>query len=71
MSTPLQDTFFEIIVAEDEPITRKRMVSMIEGLGHPVRAYSNGLDAWQGFEEALARVIISDWLMPEMDGTEL
>ena len=71
MTSPIQDIFFEIIVAEDEPITRKRMVSMIEGLGHPVRAFSNGLDAWKAFEENPARVIISDWQMPEMEGTEL
>jgi CheY-like chemotaxis protein len=71
MSFPAENSLLEVIVAEDEPITRKRLVAVIEGLGHPVRAFSNGLEAWRAFEEKPARVIISDWLMPDMDGTEL
>ncbi len=71
MNPRLNDIFFEIIVAEDEPITRQRMVGMLEGMGHPVRAFANGADAWRAFDESPSRVVISDWLMPEMDGTEL
>lgn len=63
--------FLEVIVAEDEPITRKRITGMLEGLGYPVRAFANGLEAWESFNQAPVRLIISDWLMPEMDGTEL
>lgn len=71
MKEAMADTFFDIIVAEDETITRMRIVAMIEGMGHPVRAFSNGRDAWESFNENPVRVIISDWLMPEMDGTDL
>ena len=71
MSTRLAEIFFEIVIVEDEPITRKRMVSIVEGQGHPVRAYANGREAWEAFDQSPARLIISDWLMPEMDGPEL
>lgn len=71
MSTALSEFLFDVIIAEDEPITRKRLTMMIDGMGHPVRAFANGKDAWESFNENPARVIISDWQMPEMDGTEL
>src|SRR5580704_14041844 len=71
MSTDLSDPFFDIIIAEDEPITRKRMTAILSGMGHPIRAFANGREAWESFNETPARLIISDWLMPEMDGTEL
>lgn len=71
MNKLLSDIFFEIIVAEDEPISRKRLVDILGGQGHPVRAFANGRDAWQEFDQRPARVVISDWLMPEMDGTEM
>jgi len=71
MSKQISDIFFEIIVAEDDPIARKRFVDILSGQGHPVRAFADGRDAWEEFDQRPARVVISDWLMPEMDGTEL
>jgi CheY-like chemotaxis protein len=71
MSVALNDIFFEIIVVEDEPITRMRLLNILEGQGHPVRVYSNGREAWEAFDQSPARVVISDWLMPEMNGPEL
>jgi sigma-B regulation protein RsbU (phosphoserine phosphatase) len=62
---------FDIIVAEDEPITRRRLTGMLTSLGHPVRAFANGRAAWESFNESPVRVVISDWQMPEMEGTEL
>jgi CheY-like chemotaxis protein len=71
MSSAVSNVFFEIIIAEDEPITRKRMSAILGGMGHPIRAFANGREAWESFDESPARVIIADWLMPEMDGIEL
>jgi PleD family two-component response regulator len=39
--------------------------------GHEVVALENGLKAWQAIEKQYFPVIISDWLMPEMDGLAL
>jgi CheY-like chemotaxis protein len=71
MSNPDPDTPLDIIVAEDEPITRRRFVEMLEAMNHKVRAFPNGRDAWEAFDREPSRVVISDWLMPEMDGPEL
>jgi CheY-like chemotaxis protein len=70
MSQLTSDLPLDIIVAEDEPITRRRLVGTLETMGHHVRAYSTGRQAWEAFDSRPARVIISDWQMPEMDGPE-
>ncbi len=70
MSDAFSNLFLDIIVAEDEPITRMRITRVLQDLGHTVRAFSDGADAWQSFDESPARVVISDWQMPEMDGTD-
>jgi CheY-like chemotaxis protein len=38
--------------------------------GHEVVVASNGAEAWQRFTEGDFRIVISDWMMPEMDGPE-
>src|SRR4051794_2286594 len=70
MSTTSSETPLDIVVAEDEPITRRRLVGALETMGHHVRAFSNGREAWEAFDQRPSRIIISDWQMPEMDGPE-
>ena len=40
-------------------------------LNHEVRSARDGREAWELFQAEGADVIISDWLMPRMQGTEL
>ena len=60
----------KIIVAEDDPVTRERLCNTLFILGHDVRAFENGKEARAGFLADPADVIISDWIMPELDGVE-
>lgn len=60
----------KIIIAEDDPVSRERLIMTLSKLGHEVKAFSNGCDAWEEFQSSNARLIISDWMMPEMDGIE-
>jgi sigma-B regulation protein RsbU (phosphoserine phosphatase) len=60
----------KIIIAEDDPVSRERLSNTLFVLGHEVQAFPNGLQAWRNFEGSSARMIISDWMMPEMDGIE-
>ncbi len=64
------ETALDIIVAEDEPITRRRLVTSLQTMGHEVRAFTDGLAAWEAFQLQPACVIISDWQMPGIDGPE-
>lgn len=60
-----------ILIAEDDSVGRLTLQSVLRAGGYHVTAVSDGqeaLDAWRLTE---ARVVISDWMMPELDGLEL
>ena len=61
---------FEILLAEDEGVTRAVLAATLEGMGHRVRQFADGRAAWEAYDLAPARVVISDWKMPGMDGLE-
>jgi len=61
----------KIIVAEDDPLDRAIITQILNNLDHEVRMFPTGAAAWQAFQEEAADVIISDWVMPEIDGLDL
>jgi DNA-binding response OmpR family regulator len=60
-----------ILVAEDDSVSRRLLTVTLEGLGHEVTGAPDGREAWGEFEKSPFPVVISDWMMPEMDGLEL
>jgi sigma-B regulation protein RsbU (phosphoserine phosphatase) len=61
----------KILVVEDDPIAGAVLEASLKTLGHEVILASDGRDAWNRFLERPSRVIISDWMMPSLDGLEL
>ena len=61
----------KILIAEDDPIATKVLRLTLQKLGHEVVAAADGAEAWEMFHREPVRVVISDWMMPEMDGLEL
>jgi len=61
----------KILVAEDDPIVRAKLVELLSATGEPVIAVCDGHEALSAFLEHSPRVIVSDWVMPKMDGVEL
>ncbi|WP_269525651.1 response regulator [Coraliomargarita parva] len=61
----------KILVAEDDLISRKLLLTTLRQFGHDVTAFDNGGEAWAAFDESPFRVIVSDWLMPGVDGLDL
>ena len=60
-----------ILIAEDDDLTRSLLSSVLTKLGHNVRATANGRDAWEAWRTGDFPFIISDWMMPDFDGIEL
>lgn len=61
-----------ILIAEDDAVSRAILRRAVEKLGHGCLAASNGGEAWELFKEHPDfDVIISDWMMPGVDGLEL
>jgi DNA-binding response OmpR family regulator len=60
----------KILIAEDDLISRKLLTKTLKQFGHEVIAFDNGVDAWAEFNANPVRAVVSDWLMPEIDGLD-
>ena len=60
-----------LLVVDDYPANRKLLRASLEAYGHTVRESANGLEALQVLEREPTDGVISDILMPGMDGFRL
>jgi two-component system, sensor histidine kinase len=59
-----------ILIAEDDPVSRFLLVKVIEKLGHQVVIAKTGIEAMEVVERIKVDMIFMDIQMPEMDGVE-
>ena len=59
------------LIAEDHRGSRDALSRLLRFEGYDVSEAASGLDAWHQFERGRFTLVISDWLMPELDGLEL
>lgn len=60
-----------ILVAEDDRFYRQILAKRLTAAGHRVTLTSNGLEAWEAVQEDTPELLLSDWMMPHLDGFEL
>ncbi len=60
-----------LLVIDDDGLTRKVWKTILEDAGHEVRLAENGREGLDLFREHGADLIITDIIMPEMDGLEV
>ena len=60
-----------ILIAEDERISRRSLQRKLEGWGHDVVATEDGQQAWEEFQNQAFDIVVTDWDMPRMDGEAL
>jgi CheY-like chemotaxis protein len=60
-----------VLIAEDDVGIRELLHDLIERQGNSAVVARDGEEAWSLFNEQGAEVIISDWLMPRLEGPEL
>lgn len=60
-----------VLIVEDNLLMRKILEGCLQELGHRVVAAENGRQALELMSTAYYPVVITDWVMPEMDGREL
>src|SRR4051794_9396560 len=61
----------KILIAEDQAPTALFLRRILERMGHEVTVATDGTQAWQHIQEGDAQLLISDWVMPGMDGLQL
>ena len=60
-----------ILIAEDDPVSRIVLQRALEADGHEVTAVADGRQALDRLEREGFPIVISDWLMPGLDGPAL
>jgi two-component system cell cycle response regulator CpdR len=60
-----------IILAEDDNDMRRFLVKALQNAGYDVVAFDNGRSAYERMREEPFTLLLTDIVMPEMDGIEL
>lgn len=60
----------DLLFVEDEPVLRLTCVDAAESSGHSVRAAANALEGLRMLREHVPDAIVTDLMMPGMDGCE-
>ena len=62
---------YPILIAEDNPASRKQLEKILFRAGYDFTAVETGRKALEAFKERFFPIVLTDWMMPEMDGLEL
>ena len=61
----------KILLVDDDPLARRLVEVAVARLGHQATAAEDGEAAWQCYDQDPPDVVITDLLMPRVDGLEL
>ncbi|QDV85670.1 sensor histidine kinase [Planctomycetes bacterium TBK1r] len=61
----------KILVADDSAMMRHVLVESLKQWDYEIVATENGAEAWERYQQERFPLVLSDWMMPEMDGLEL
>jgi len=59
------------LIAEDHRETRASLSLLLRSEGYDVTEAASGIEAWHEFERGRFTLVVSDWMMPQLDGLEL
>lgn len=60
-----------ILLAEDDNDMRRFLANALERAGYEVISFENGAEAYERLQEEPFHLLLTDIVMPEMDGIEL
>ena len=60
----------KILLVDDDPLVVESLLSAMESKGHAVVTASNGIKALKKFDQSAFDLVVTDIIMPEMDGIE-
>ncbi len=61
----------KILIADDELVSRKKLEKLIQSLGYETIAVEDGNDAWEIWNTERTKMVITDWVMPGINGLDL
>lgn len=60
----------KILIAEDDRVSRMVLSTGLRKCGYEVIDAADGQEAWQRYQKETIQLVITDWMMPNMDGLE-
>ena len=60
-----------ILIAEDDSVSALALRRVLEKSGHVVTATVNGAEALAAWQQGSFPIVITDWMMPQVDGLEV
>ena len=61
----------KVLIAEDNAVSQNIIKKILENQGYEVITADNGRQAWELLQKNDIQIVITDWMMPEMDGPTL
>ncbi len=61
----------KVLIVDDELVSRKKMDKLIQSLGHETVVAKDGIEGWESWKNERNRMVITDWIMPRMNGLDL
>ena len=61
----------KVLVAEDSSVSQRILKNYLEKWGYEFVIADDGAKAWELLQREDFPLVLTDWLMPEMDGLEL
>ncbi|MCX7804183.1 MAG: response regulator transcription factor [Planctomycetota bacterium] len=62
----------KILIAEDDAVSRHMLEEIVTACGYEVRLAADGMEAWRILmSEDSFKMLLLDWMMPGIDGTEI
>ena len=71
VGAPVANHHLKVLIAEDEPKLRERLIMQLHSQGISPRATSTGYETLRAVEQFRPDLILLDGLMPEMHGFEI
>lgn len=61
----------KVLIADDDIVSRRILTMILTRLNCQVTEAANGAQAWKAFKRDPVSIVISDWVMPWVDGLTL
>lgn len=61
----------KILIVDDEVVSLTKMDRLLQRLGYETLVARDGAEGWKIWKEERVRIVITDWMMPGIDGLEL
>lgn len=61
----------KMLIVDDDVVSRRLLAKISAQMGCEVNEAPNGVKAWELLQQQPVDLVVTDWMMPDMDGLEL